>query len=171
MRHALFTSWWVQVASAQSVARQWNEQLLHAISIDTARPTVHARNLFHLSTAMYDAWAAYDPTATQYLHHEKLYGRRHRGGSQRGDQLRRVQSDQASLRDRTGRRRAWQSGNAGRHRFPNVALGLRPEFHVDGRQLARGARQSHRAVGDQSMRSPTAPTKRTTTQIRPASRR
>ncbi|MGD9631852.1 MAG: vanadium-dependent haloperoxidase [Pirellulales bacterium] len=55
-----------------SVARQWNEQLLHAISIDTARPTVHARNLFHLSTAMYDAWAAYDPTATQYIYHEKL---------------------------------------------------------------------------------------------------
>ncbi len=55
-----------------SVARQWNEQLLHAISIDTARPTVHARNLFHLSTAMYDAWAAYDATAAQYIHQEKL---------------------------------------------------------------------------------------------------
>ncbi len=57
-----------------SVARIWNEQLLHAISIDTARPTVHARNLFHLSAAMYDAWAAYDTTATQYLHHEKVMG-------------------------------------------------------------------------------------------------
>jgi hypothetical protein len=55
-----------------STARIWDEQLLHAISIDTARPTVHARNLFHLSTAMYDAWAAYDPVASQYLHHEKL---------------------------------------------------------------------------------------------------
>jgi hypothetical protein len=54
-----------------SVARVWDEQLLHAISLDTARPTVHARNLFHLSTAMYDAWAAYDATATQYLHHER----------------------------------------------------------------------------------------------------
>jgi hypothetical protein len=55
-----------------SVARDWDEQLLHAISIDTARPTVHARNLFHLSAAMYDAWAAYDTTATQYLYHEKV---------------------------------------------------------------------------------------------------
>nr|MBA3484349.1 hypothetical protein [Pirellulales bacterium] len=54
-----------------SVARLWGEQLLHAISLDTARPTVHARNLFHLSTAMYDAWAAYDTTAVQYRHHEK----------------------------------------------------------------------------------------------------
>lgn len=58
--------------AAPSVARQWNEQLLHAISIDTARPTVHARNLFHLSTAMYDAWSAYDTTAAQLIHHEKL---------------------------------------------------------------------------------------------------
>lgn len=54
-----------------SVARLWDEQLLHAISLDTARPTVHARNLFHLSAAMYDAWAAYDTTAVGYLHHEK----------------------------------------------------------------------------------------------------
>ena len=45
--------------------------MLHAISIDTARPTVHARNLFSLSAAMYDAWAAYDVTATQYIYHEK----------------------------------------------------------------------------------------------------
>lgn len=43
-----------------SMARQWNEALLDAIRRDTPRPTVHARNLFHLSVAMYDAWAAYD---------------------------------------------------------------------------------------------------------------
>ena len=60
-----------------SVARLWDEQLLHAISLDTARPTVHARNLFHLSTAMYDAWAAYDTTAVQYRHHEKALRWRH----------------------------------------------------------------------------------------------
>jgi hypothetical protein len=59
-------------AQQHTVARIWDEQLLHAISQDTARPTVHARNLFHLSAAMYDAWAAYDSTAAQYLHHEKL---------------------------------------------------------------------------------------------------
>ena len=60
------------VRADESVARIWDEQLLHAISIDTARPTVHARNQWHLSMAMYDAWAAYDTTALQYLHHEKL---------------------------------------------------------------------------------------------------
>jgi len=46
-----------------SVARQWNEQLLGAIRNDFARPTVHARNLFHVSAAMWDAWAAYDQQA------------------------------------------------------------------------------------------------------------
>jgi len=51
-----------------SVARQWDEQLLAAIRIDTPRPVVHARNLFHLSIGMWDAWAAYDDTADLYLH-------------------------------------------------------------------------------------------------------
>jgi hypothetical protein len=72
---ALLAACAARTAVAQhSVARLWDEQLLHAISLDTARPTVHARNLFHLSTAMYDAWAAYDATAAQYLHHEKVGG-------------------------------------------------------------------------------------------------
>ncbi len=50
-----------------SVARQWNEQNLAAIRVDYARPTVHARNLFHVSLAMYDAWAAYDEIADPWL--------------------------------------------------------------------------------------------------------
>ena len=49
------------------VARQWNDLLLEAIRNDYARPTVHARNLFHVSAAMYDAWAVYSETATTYL--------------------------------------------------------------------------------------------------------
>ncbi len=47
----------------QSVARRWNEALLDAIRRDTPAPTVHARNLFHTSAAMWDAWAAYDDSA------------------------------------------------------------------------------------------------------------
>jgi len=43
-----------------SVAREWNEELLSAIRSDQARPTVHARNLYHISAAMWDAWATYD---------------------------------------------------------------------------------------------------------------
>lgn len=50
-----------------SIARQWNEQLISAIRRDLARPTVHARNLFHVSIAMWDAWAAYDPISDPFL--------------------------------------------------------------------------------------------------------
>ncbi len=55
-------------AEAQhSVARLWNEAALHAVRNDFPRPTVHARNLFHLAVAMYDAWAAYDNDAPAWL--------------------------------------------------------------------------------------------------------
>ena len=50
-----------------SIARLWNEALLNAIRGDFARPTVHARNLFHTSVAMYDIWAIYDEVAEPYL--------------------------------------------------------------------------------------------------------
>ena len=56
---------------SQSIARGWDEQILAGIRIDKPNPPVHARNLFHLSAAMYDAWAAYDPVAVGYLFHEK----------------------------------------------------------------------------------------------------
>ncbi len=49
----------VALGSDVSVARRWNEVLLQAIRNDFARPTVHARNLFHIAAATYDAWVAY----------------------------------------------------------------------------------------------------------------
>lgn len=55
----------------QSVARVWDEQVLELIRQVVPAPTVHARNLFHLSAAMWDAWAAYDPIADGYLVTEK----------------------------------------------------------------------------------------------------
>src|SRR4029453_16280400 len=58
-------------SGGHSVARQWNEELLNAIRKDLSRPTVHARNLWHTSVAMWDAWAAYDSVARTYLHHER----------------------------------------------------------------------------------------------------
>jgi len=48
------------VDDPRSVARRWNEATLNAIRRDFPAPTVHARNLFHVSTAMWDAWTAYD---------------------------------------------------------------------------------------------------------------
>ena len=52
------------MAVESTVARQWNEDLLEAIRGDFARPTVHARNLFHFSVACFDAFAAYDDLDT-----------------------------------------------------------------------------------------------------------
>jgi hypothetical protein len=54
-----------------SVARRWDEALLDAIRRALPAPTVHARNLFHVSAAMWDAWATYDATASGYLFNEK----------------------------------------------------------------------------------------------------
>lgn len=53
--------------SQQSVAREWNNILLEAIRNDYARPTVHARNLYHHSIIVYDSWAAFDQTRQTFL--------------------------------------------------------------------------------------------------------
>ena len=58
------------LSKGESIARIWNEQNLAAIRIDFPAPTVHSRNLFHLSAAMWDAWAAYDPVAVGYCYNE-----------------------------------------------------------------------------------------------------
>ncbi len=58
-------------APAQTVARQWNEALLDAVRIDFPAPTVHSRNLYHSSAAMYDAWATFDPIAAGHFVTEK----------------------------------------------------------------------------------------------------
>lgn len=57
-----------------SIARQWNEVLLGAIRNDFARPTVHARNLFHVSAASWDAWAIYSGSGATYLLGKDLGG-------------------------------------------------------------------------------------------------
>lgn len=62
----------IGATSQWSIAREWNEQLLQAIRNDTARPPVHARNLYHVSAAMWDAWAVYDPIAQGVFGNEKL---------------------------------------------------------------------------------------------------
>jgi len=46
-----------------SVARRFREQLLNAIRRDIPNPPLHARNIFHLSVAMWDAWAVFDDSA------------------------------------------------------------------------------------------------------------
>jgi hypothetical protein len=57
--------------SGHSVARVWDDAILEAIRRDVPAPTTHSRNLFHVSAAMWDAWAAYDPKADGYFVTEK----------------------------------------------------------------------------------------------------
>ena len=49
------------------VAYEWIEVQLKGIRVDFARPPIHSRNLYHVSLAMYDAWAAYDDVAEPML--------------------------------------------------------------------------------------------------------
>ncbi|MEL6653923.1 MAG: PKD domain-containing protein, partial [Bacteroidota bacterium] len=60
--------------AGHSVARMWNEVLLEGIRGDFARPTVHARNLFHISSAMYDAWSAYEDRSQSYFLDNNIAG-------------------------------------------------------------------------------------------------
>ncbi|MEQ8623347.1 MAG: T9SS type A sorting domain-containing protein [Vicingaceae bacterium] len=67
----LFSS---SIRASESVARKWNEVLLEAIRDDFARPTIHARNLFHVSVAIYDSWAVYDTSASTYFLGKTVHG-------------------------------------------------------------------------------------------------
>ncbi|GAA3961401.1 vanadium-dependent haloperoxidase [Allohahella marinimesophila] len=49
-----------------SLVSQWNELGLAGIRESGARPTVTTRQLFILSSAMYDAWSAFDDVAVPY---------------------------------------------------------------------------------------------------------
>jgi len=57
----------LNLKAQESVPREWSEVLLEAIRNDFARPTVHARNLHHASTLMYDAWAVYEDRSDTYF--------------------------------------------------------------------------------------------------------
>lgn len=57
----------VDPAPDRSIARRWNEQALDAIRRDIPNPGVHARNLFHLSGAMWDVWRAYGGGGVGYV--------------------------------------------------------------------------------------------------------
>src|SRR5216117_1359221 len=58
--------------ATNSVARDWDEQCLAAIRVDTPHPPAQARNYFSLSVCMWDAWAAYDTNgAVGYIYRGK----------------------------------------------------------------------------------------------------
>src|SRR5438132_2739003 len=61
----------IHAAASNSVARVWDERALAAIRVDRPHPPAQARNYFSLAVCMYDAWAAYDPTAVGYVYRAK----------------------------------------------------------------------------------------------------
>lgn len=61
-------------SQTHSVSREWNSMILEAIRNDYARPTVHARNLYHHSIIAYDAWAAFDPAKKTFFLGDTLHG-------------------------------------------------------------------------------------------------
>ena len=89
----------------KSVARLWDEALLDAIRRDFPAPTVHARNLYHTSAAMWDAWAAYDPVADGVFVNREDRARRPGRGAREGHQLRRLPGPLAPLPERRWRGR------------------------------------------------------------------
>ena len=56
-----------QILPDRSVARNWSEVLIAALRRDAGQVAVNARNVFHFSIAVYDAWAAYDDNGRTYL--------------------------------------------------------------------------------------------------------
>ena len=52
-----------RAADGDNLALVWNDQTLEAIRKLPPAPTVAARALAMVHTAIYDAWAAYDPVA------------------------------------------------------------------------------------------------------------
>ncbi len=67
-----FTGLTLPAQSDPSVAREWNRLYLFAIRHDFARPVVHARNLYHSSAAMYDAWSLVNGSGARALVRDTL---------------------------------------------------------------------------------------------------
>ncbi len=117
------------VVHAQSIAVRWNQVALQAVALNPPSPTASTWRLHVLSTAMYDAWTAYDGRAVGYVTGTDLKRFRHWHAEPAAD------SDLA-LVDAVG------SGGGGGHLPP---LWRHP---LHGRQPARpGAGTACRAAG------------------------
>ena len=106
--------------TGDSVAARLGRALLDAIRRDVPAPTVHARNLFHLAAAMWDAWAAYDAGRATVPRRREAPARRRAARAIR-DQLRRLPGAERRYRGRPGARRS-------RSRLDDGRLGYRPRL-------------------------------------------
>ena len=115
---------------------------LDAIRRDLPRPTVHSRNLFHMSAGMWDAWAAYDPVAPRLFRDRGAPRGRQGSRPRRGHQLRRVSHPEPSV-CRLGRRRGgrWPSST---RRWPHSASTRGHDHDGSATRLRRSATVSQR---------------------------
>ena len=83
-----------RAATGDSVVLAWNQQVLDTIVATKTGPTIAARALAVVHTAIYDAWAAYDPVAVADHRLTATAGasprRAHPGQQEQGGQLRRL---------------------------------------------------------------------------------
>ncbi len=81
---------------SKSIARWWNEALLDGIRKDTPDPPIHARNLYHLSSALWDVYWAYHvegwSSATPAFHQENLSAADKGTGQQQTENQRKAMS-------------------------------------------------------------------------------
>ena len=149
-------------APGVSAARRWMEVLLQAVRDDFARPTVHARNLFHLSAAMYDAWAAWSETARPLVV-------RRCAGPMRGP--RRAARRRCPARARNGDRPCGADSHSppfpavpgrGRHTKERGQPDVRPRTRSRGPGSGRRVRPVHRRVSMSRAVCGMAPMRQTT---------
>ena len=128
----------------KSVARLWDEALLDAIRRDFPAPTVHARNLYHVSAAMWDAWAAFDPEADGVFVTEKVDHPRPVAARDRAISYAAYRVLSHRYKDAAG---AMVSLRAVRRSHGRAVLPGRAHLHQGG--LGRGAREPHRQAHHQ----------------------
>lgn len=58
--------------ATEDIAQEWISLTREALFKVDEGPTIEARTLFHVSAAMYEAWAAYDPVASGYFTGHRL---------------------------------------------------------------------------------------------------
>jgi len=89
---------------SDSIAKEWMDTLLEMVKEDGQGPTIHARNFFHVSAAMYDAWAAYDDKQNTYFVGQKKnekkinFKKNFKRLSKNTDSLRRIAISYAAFR-------------------------------------------------------------------------
>jgi len=72
MKHCIYLLFFITTLystgqNKTSIAKEWVDTMLEMVKEDGQGPTIQARNFFHVTAAMHDAWAAYDTKQPTYF--------------------------------------------------------------------------------------------------------